>query len=355
MGNKRRAGTALLLVLGLAACGGGSAAPGGADTAVSDHDVVSDGAASTNGPDAGTSNRATITGHLYYSFKDQVFRIAATEGAKAENVSTALQKLSPGTQDRRINASTDGSFIVVDTDRFGCSGQCLAIVPRSLASGALVKPGGDEVSLEGIAAVSSDGELIVYPTRVGPKVQIFATRRQGSGWAAPTLLTGGSGYAYNNMPALSFDAKRVAFDCGTEPYPEAGGNDACEVKVDGTGFRKLVGPTTLAGARNKHVQNPHEGLDGVLFEASWPIGGDKPETIWLLPRAGGAPQPIAQKFPNAVSPCALSDGRFGMLWLGRAGNRTGAHELVVVARDGTIAVTLTPGLDVDDIGIGCSD
>jgi hypothetical protein len=313
----------------------------------------------------GTSSTATDNpqgtgtggkGHFYYTFGDQVFRIEAASGAVAQNISTALAKLSPGTRDRRINASTDGAYITLSTDRFGCEGECLALVPRSLASGEVVKPGGQEVSPEGIAAISNQGDLIVYPAQGGShSVDLFATRKQGSGWSAPVLLTAGSSYAYNNMPSLSLDGARIAFDCGAEPYPEAGSNDACEVRTDGTGFRKLTGPSTLANPRNSYVQNPHEGVDGLLFESSWPIGDESPETIWLLPTAGGTPTPIGAKFPNAVSPCALPDGRFGMLWLGRTGNAAGAHELVVVSRDGSSAITLTPNLDVADIGIGCSD
>ncbi len=299
---------------------------------------------------------AAVSGHFYYSFADKVFRIAAKEGAVPEDVSAALAKLSPGTRDRRLSASVDGSFLVVSTDRFGCSGECLALIPNSLASGMLVKPAGAEISSEGIAAVSSAGDLVVFASQGGPhNVDIYATRLQGGQWGAATLLSGSSTYAFNNMPALSFDGQTVTFDCGVEAYPESGGNAACEVKIDGTGFRKVIGHDALANARNAYVQNPHQGLDGLLFESSWPIGSESPETIWLLPAAGGAPQPIAQKYPNAVSPCPLSDGRFGILWLGRPANPTGAHELAVVSRDGQTAIVLTPNVDVSDIGIGCSN
>jgi hypothetical protein len=321
-----------------------------------------DGASATDNPDDhnGKGNPITpttgIKGHFYYTYGDEVFRIEATAGAVAENVSDALGKLSEGSRDRRINASTNGAHITLSTDRFGCEGECLALIPKSLASGELVKPDGQDAYTEGLAAVSNNGELIVYPAQGGPhRVDLFATRKQGSVWSAPVLLTSASSYAYNNMPSLSLDGSRIVFDCGAEPYPEAGSNDACEVKTDGTGFRKIVGPNTLANPRNSYVQNPHEGVDGLLFESSWPIGDDHPETIWLLPATGGNPQPIGMAFPNAVSPCALSDGRFGMLWLGRSGNATGAHELVVATRDGSSAITLTPNLDVADIGIGCSD
>lgn len=333
-----------LLAMGLIACGNednnATGAPG-------------DDTQGTGNPITPTTG---IKGHFYYTYSDEVFRIEAREGAVAENISTALAKLSDGTRDRRINASTNGDFITLATDRFACEGECLALIPKSLDRGELVKPGGQDAYTEGIAAVANLGDLVIYPAQGGPhQVDLFATRKQGSGWSAPILLTSASSYAYNNMPSLSLDGMRITFDCGAEPYPEAGSNDACEVKTDGTGFRKIVGPSALSNPRNTYVQNPHEGVDGLLFESSWPIGDDHPETIWLLPAAGGAPKPIGAAFPNAVSPCALSDGRFGMLWLGRSGNATGAHELVVVSRDGSSAITLTPNLDVDDIGIGCSE
>ncbi len=309
-----------------------------------------------NGKENPITPTTGIKGHFYYTYDDEVFRIEASSGAVAQNISEALAKLSEGSRDRRINASTDGTHMTISTDRFGCEAECLALIPKSLASGELVKPGGEDAYTEGIAAVSNNGELIIYPAQGGPhRVDLFATRKQGSGWSAPILLTSASNYSYNNMPSLSLDGSRIAFDCGAEPYPEAGSNDACEVKADGTGFRKIVSPSALSNPRNSYVQNPHEGVDGLLFESSWPIGDDHPETIWLLPATGGSPKPIGTAFPNAVSPCALSDGRFGMLWLGRSGNATGAHELVVAERDGSSAITLTPNLDVNDIGIGCSD
>lgn len=232
----------------------------------------------------------------------------------------------------------------------------LGVNSKHFELGELVKPGGQDAYTEGISAVSNDGKLIVYSTQDGPHdIDLYATRKQGSTWSEPLLLTAASSYKFNNMPALSFDGTRITFDCGVEPYPEAGSNDACEVKVDGSGFQKMVGPSTLPNPRNTYVQNPHLGVDGLLFESSWPIDDTHPETIWLIPTAGGKPKAIAAKFPNAVSPCPLSDGRFGMLWLGRSGNSSGAHELVVVARDGSSSTTLTPNIDVTDIGIGCSD
>jgi hypothetical protein len=51
----------------------------------------------------------------------------------------------------------------------------------------------------------------------------------------------------------------------------------------------------------------------------------------------------------------MRDGRFGLLWLAGPSNPDGFHELALVAQDGTLISVLTPGVDVTDIGIGCSD
>jgi Tol biopolymer transport system component len=215
-----------------------------------------------------------------------------------------------------------------------------------------VLAGGAEVYVEGIPAITDDGETVVYASQGGPHaVDLFSTTRDGGGWGAPVLLTAGSGYAYNNMPALGADGRSVLFDCGVEPYPESGGNDACRVGLDGSGFERIIGPDALPDGRNDYVQNPHEGVDAVYFEGSWPIDGDSPETIWRLPVGASAPEPFSARYANAVAPCPLPDGRVAMLWLG--GNDDGYHQIVVAEPDGSSEIQLTPGVDVADIGIGC--
>ncbi|MFZ5440717.1 MAG: hypothetical protein ACOZQL_11970 [Myxococcota bacterium] len=305
------------------------------------------------GTDGGTSSGA---GHFTYTFGDRVYRVEARVGATPEDVSAALARFGAGTRDRWLIPSHDGAWLVVSTDRLACSlGECLAIAPANVSSLALVTPGGAEVAVEGTPAVSNDGQTVVYASSDGPhELDLWQTKKAGSTWGAAVLLTGSSMAAYNNMPALTFDGQRVLFDCGAEPYPESGGNDACEVRLDGSGFRVLVRPSTLPGTRENFVQFPHDSLDGVLFQGSWPIAAETPETIWLLP-ASGAPTPLGRSFSNAVSPCGLRDGRWGLLWLSRPGNASGAHELSLAARDGALLGTLTPGVDVSDIGIGCSD
>lgn len=310
-----------------------------------------------SGPDAGSGGgTASGAGHFTYGFQDKVFRIEARIGATTENVSTSLARFGMGTRDRWLVPSLDGAWLALSTDRLTCSmGECLAVTPRDLSSLTLVTPGGMELSVEGTPAITIAGDTIIYSSQEGPhQVDLWLTKKSGSTWGAATLLTGGSSAAYNNMPALTFDERRVLFDCGAEAYPESGNTDACEVRLDGTGFKVLVRPSTLPNTRENFVQFPHDSLDGVLFQGSWPIASSTPETIWLLPTTG-APTPIGRALENSVSPCGLRDGRIGLLWLGRQGNAAGAHELTLAGRDGAFLGSLTPGVDVSDIGIGCSD
>jgi hypothetical protein len=295
-------------------------------------------------------------GHFYYTLGNRILRIAAKQGAQAENISLALDRVSRGSRDRYPAASLDGAWLVFAASRFGCQSECLVRVTRDLSSGEAVKPGGEEIYPEGMSAITSNGDLIVFPATGGPhRMDLWVTRRQGNGWSAKQLLTAASPYPYNNMAALTFDGQRVTFDCGQVAYPEGGINDACEVGVTGSGFKKLVGRDALPNPRQNHVQNPHEGLDGLLFEAAWPVGQTSPEIVWLLPKAGGAPTAIAKSFNNSVAPCPLPDGRFGILWLESPNNPQGKHELTVVERDGSKGTVLTPGIDVVDDGVGCSD
>jgi len=312
------------------------------------------GCAGSSTSDGGASPPAP--GHFTFSVGDRVFRMEARVGASRQDVSAALERFGTGTRDRWLIASVDGAHLVLSTDRLACSlGECLAIAPADLSTLTLVTPGGMEVSLEGTPAVSTAGDAVIYPSQEGPhETDLWLTRKSGLGWGAATLLTAASSAAYNSMPALRFDGQRVLFDCGMQPYPESGGNDACQVNLDTSGFQVLARSTSLPNARFDFVQFPHDSVDGVLLQGSWPIGADSPETVWLFP-ASGAPVDIGRNFSNAVSPCGLRDGRFGLLWLARPENTAGLHELTLVARDGTLLGVLTPDVDVADIGIGCSD
>lgn len=283
----------------------------------------------------------TAGGHIWRS---------AADGSPAEDVSEALGLAG---EDRWAAPSPDGAHLAFSGTRFGCAGECLVRVSADLTEGEAVLPGGLEVSLRGMPAISADGRSVVYADAGGPHtVDLWRTDRGEEGWSAPVLLTADSSYAFNNMPALSADSQRLTYDCGANPYPEDGENDACVVNLDGTGWARLVGPDALPEARYPFVQNPHEGPSGLFFEGSGTVNGDAPETIWTLPTGSTTPVQFSARYANAVAPCPLADGRVAMLWLG--GNDAGVHELIVAAADGQSELVLTPGIDVADIGVGCA-
>ncbi len=306
---------------------------------------------------AGGFGGSTGTGHFTYGFgQHRVYRIEARVGATPQDISTVFGKFGAGTTDRWLVPSHNGAHYLVSTDRLQCgSGECLAYAPSSFATLELVKADGQDVIIEGIPTINNAGDTIVYSAAGGPHMRdLFVIKKTATGWGPATLITGPSAYPYNNMPALTFDQTRVLFDCSQAPYPEGGITDSCSVRLDGSGQKIVVSSATLPNSRQQHVQFPRDSLDGVLFESAWPQDGGSPETIWLR-KDDSVPTPIGRNFNNAVSPCGLRDGRFGVLWLGGPGNTSGAHELALAARDGTVIGVLTPGVDVDDIGIGCSD
>ena len=235
-------------------------------------------------------------------------------------------------------------------------GQCLAVVSGDLTSFEAVLSNGNPVPAFGTSPITNDGATIVYSSDGGPHdVDLYRIDREGDGWTLPTLLTADSTYDFNDMPALSFDEGRVYFDCGITQYPEDGGTDSCSVALDGSGFSVVVAADALPDPESPFTQFPHAAVGGLLFQGNWPIGDVKPETIWFLPEGGSVPEPIGEGFTNAVSPCGLRDGRFGLLWLDGPNNRAGLHELTLVSADGSLIAVLTPGIDVLDVGIGCAD
>ncbi|MCC6791495.1 MAG: adenylate/guanylate cyclase domain-containing protein, partial [Thermomicrobiales bacterium] len=166
----------------------------------------------------------------------RAYRIAASEGATPEDLSTGLDALSPDGRDVWVDISPDGTSLLLGTERFDpeCAGwPCLAVATADLAAAALVHVDGAPVHPVGPGAIA--GESVVVPLIDGPhETDLWAIRRNGEGWDAPVLLTGDSPYAYHAEPAFADDAARIAFECGDRPYGEAG-TALCEVGADGTG------------------------------------------------------------------------------------------------------------------------
>lgn len=302
---------------------------------------------------------STVPGEfiVYKLAGGDIYKIAAQANAQPQDLSTALNALSTGTEDANVNISPNGQWLAIDTDRFGIasgnSGPGLAVVSADLKSGAAVVSGGSYVYPEGITAISSDGNLVVYSAGGGPHVRdLFAiTRSSGGSWGTAQLLTANSPYQYNSEPALSADGTKVLFDGG--PQPDKDGSVAvCEVSANGQGFKTVVTAANAPASSpfDQRINCGHFAADGtIIFEASSSVTGD---LIWKLPAGATTAVRIAPDANDEVNPIGLPDGRTVSLWLNRVGNTSGAHELTLRDSSGKYLFTLQPNVDIDDIGMG---
>jgi len=284
-----------------------------------------------------------------------VYRLEAREDALPEDITEALDALSPRALDIWLNISPEGDWLLLSTERFDseCAGGCLAIVKGDLSDGELVRAAGQLVHPDGFGAVASGGDLIVYYAGDGPHVRdLWAVTRSADAWSAPRVLTADSTFPFNSQPAISDDGNRVLFDCGQEPYG-AEGTAICEVGTDGRGFRVVLttadAPAGLSPRGALH--HPDYDLDGgIVFEGDW-----DGEQLWRL--SPGTDQPVRvvppAGFPNDNSPCVLADGRIASLVIGQPGGPPDTHEIKVAdAVDGDFFIFLS-GEDIVDAGIGC--
>lgn len=291
---------------------------------------------------------ADAAGHITYQHNEgHIYRIQAREGATPEDVSLALDRLASGSEDDDLNISPDGEWLVLNTDRFdpGCVGwSCLALVAGDLSAGEAVRADGELIHSEGISAVASEGNLIVYPAGDGPHTRdLWTVARSGNAWGKPALLTGDSPYDWHERPAISADGGQVVFDCGPEPYG-AEGTAICAVGTDGTGFRVIVTPEQGPdGSSQNALHHPDFAPDGgIVFEADW--GGI--QRIWHLPAGAVEPVRVGAQFESDSTPCVLPDGRIASLW-------EWPPQIKVMAPDGSSHVVLSTGPDVFGVGIGC--
>ena len=298
------------------------------------------------------------TGHVTYTFEDQVYRIKAEPGAIPENISQKLDNLSPlpqGGSDENLNISPDGNWLALITERFDpdCAGwACLALVANDVSSGEVVRINGEVIhSGGGMPVIASGGNLIIYHSREGTHtINLWAVRRDTSAspWDTPVELTKSSNYAYNEWPAINDDGSKILFNCTDEPY--SNDTNICEVGTDAKNFHVLVrpgdSPAVLPDVADLH--SPDYAPDGsIVFEADW-----DGENIWRLAAGANQPIKITDDFNNDNSPCVLPDGSIASLWLNRPGG-SDYHELKVMRPDGSSYFMLITGQDIDDIGLGC--
>jgi parallel beta-helix repeat protein len=293
-------------------------------------------------------------GTITYSLDGRVFRVAAQEGATAEDISLALDGLSPGGGDQSLNISPDGQWLVLETERFDpecVDWSCLAVVSADLSAGEALRTSEGLVRAnDGISAVASGGNLVVYSYTGGPhQMDLWAVSRTGEAWSAPILLSADSADEYNFQPALSEDGSKVLFMCGPIQYGGEG-TSICEVGTDGTGFRVVLTPADgpagfpTTGA----LHQPDYAPDGsIVFEADW-----EGEQIWRLALGASEPVRVTDAFGNDNSPCVLPDGRIVSLWLNRP-EGTALHEIKIMSSDGASFIMVVPDIDVVDAGQGC--
>jgi hypothetical protein len=278
---------------------------------------------------------------------NHLYRLAVDSGGAPEDLSAALDAISPGVSDEWINVSPDGRWLVLSSDRFdaSCSGwECTAVVAADLGSGEALRIGGELIH-GGFAAIASGGDLVVYADGgVNHDTDLWATHRETGGWSAPLLLTGASPYDFNSQPAISDDGALVVFDCGPVPYGQSG-TAVCEVGTDGLGFRVVIAPSDMTGADALH--HPDYAPDGGIVFESDPTG----ERIWRLAAGSSIPELVSPSYENDNSPCVLADGRIASLWLGRPGG--GLHELKLMAGDGSSSEMLLIDHDIWDNITGC--
>lgn len=341
----------------LAACGGAEeGAEGPVPAVASPADPAGETGPTEGGGPTGASpspqTPADGPGQVTYVGPDgEVHRVAARAGATPQNISAALDRLSPG-EEAWLSVSRDGEWLLLETSRFGCesTGACLAVVPADLSEGRPVIVGDRPVFSFGISAIASGGSTIVFPATGGPhEVDLWATDLAGGDrWGEPRLLTGDSPHAHHEEPRLSAGGDRVVFHCGPRPYG-AEGSALCEVGTDGASFATVVRPEDGPGGSPANALRSADLLEdgSLVFEADW--GGG--ELVWRLGPDGGTPSPVNPSLTNDNSPCALPGGRVASLWLGRP-DGDGIHELKVMTVGGDHEMVVT-GLDLQDVGLSC--
>ena len=174
-------------------------------------------------------------GRIVYRQNGRLFLLTLGEGTR--DISSELVSLgwAEAGMDPYINISSDGEWLVLDTERAheSCDGwACLAVVRTDLSEGEPLLNNFEAMHPEAGADVAEGGGLVVF-SGIGTvnTTDLFVSVREGDFWSAPLLITAESTFEENRHPALSPDGSSVLFDCG-----DWGDRSICEVGVDGSGF-----------------------------------------------------------------------------------------------------------------------
>ena len=120
-------------------------------------------------------------GEVVFTLNKQLYRISPQKDSRPENISMALDKLSPGA-DEWINISADGQWLLISSERFDaeCKGwACLTIVSSDLSHHEVLKSGGAALH----TVFSAVGPTrVVYVASSGPHGQdLWIIKRQSGG------------------------------------------------------------------------------------------------------------------------------------------------------------------------------
>ncbi|MBA2283143.1 MAG: hypothetical protein M3527_03205 [Actinomycetota bacterium] len=375
----RRAAVAAALLLVSASCGGNQDAAGtdetvattAATTTTEASDPSDETTTTTSGDDGGEDGELPLPPELD-SFPEQsigtvvwrvsdrqeqegtrhVFRAVLASEFVTEDVTAALDELdpTPAESDSSITISRDGQTLMVITNRFGCDDvSCLAVLPSDLSDADVVDAtqDGSPITIDGPSAVADGGELVVVPLGTGPhELDLFTIARDGDGWGEPQLITAESEEEYNDAPRFTPAGGAVLFDCGSTPYSQ-GDTGICEVSLDGGPVEVLV----PAPAEDRSAKTgAYEADASLVFESA---AEDYDEVLWRMDTATGEIVRVEPAFANDNSPCVLPSGWIASLWLRRPGNDEGYHELRLLAPGNEGYVIINPGIDVEDVSVGC--
>ncbi len=278
-------------------------------------------------------------------------RVDLRPSAKPEDLTALLDRTAGQGADRWATQSTNGVWLLLGSERFGCiDGPCLVVARADATQPERVVADNEAIRPDGFSAIDALGTTIVYPAAGGTHTRdLWVTRKGRDGWSTPQSITDTSPFAFNTQPAISPDGSRIVYSCAGAPY-EPAGSTLCVVGTDGTGQRTVADPHAHGGSDANALRRGAWAPDGgIVFEGEWTN-----EQIWRL---GSDLSTLSRVSPVGVendnSPCVTPDGHVVSLWLNGPGNRSGQHQLRVANFASTAAFVIDLGQDIQDIGTGC--
>ncbi|MCY2954487.1 MAG: hypothetical protein NTU53_21360 [Planctomycetota bacterium] len=292
---------------------------------------------------------STQPGHL--------FRAVAQGGAVPADISKSLTDLGYTGVDTQINISSNATWMVLHTTRFGGAADTssLAILKSDdINSGQQIRIGGNVViSTDGPSAVSNDGNTVVYASTDGPHaIDLWAAQFASGQWTSH-ILTGLDTWTYSNniQPAISADGTKVLFAAGNAAG-DTGTEAIAQVNIDGSAIQTLVTRVNAPADSKADAYLNHPNFTStpgvIVFGANFTNGADQ---LWRWATGQTAATP-ASAATSEVSPAVFSDGRIVSLWRNRDGNAGHVLELTLRDADGSYRGTIAPGVDLPNAGIG---